>query len=480
MTTADLRRLRNYGSNKKYVHEVAGVNSRLDELQAAFLRVRLRTLDKENDQRRAIAARYTEGLRTLPGITTPVSVAGAVPVYHLYVIRSKQRDALAAYLNEHKIGCLVHYPTAPHMQAAYAELALALDSLPLARAAAAETLSLPMWPGMSKRKSTRSSTAYANSARSNEPMSLPVSVIVPIFNQETMRFGPSTACARRLTTIFRSLSSMTDPATAAPSASGSISARRSRCLNRRMPAPARRSTRACASRRGHHRAHGRRRHRHARSDHPSGSHSRHREWDVVFPSPSSSMRQAPRSGMGSIRFSSPRESTYCAACFRRQLSLRPFRNHAAQRDRCRRPLPRGADPTSGLRLLVARGGSRLSAGAVRPPHRRLSSPHRQFVGRDAGPGHTHRNSHRPGKRTADGAAQRSATDLPGVHATGRRSRGSVEPVRTKRGIARPPKAGSQDAWPDEGHRLCQDTQGAAAGTKPHLFRYIYNAGNAIR
>ena len=123
---ADLRRLRNYGSNKKYVHEVAGVNSRLDELQAAFLRVRLRTLDKENDQRRAIAARYTEGLRTLPGITTPVSVAGAVPVYHLYVIRSKQRDALAAYLNEHKIGCLVHYPTAPHMQAAYAELALAL------------------------------------------------------------------------------------------------------------------------------------------------------------------------------------------------------------------------------------------------------------------------------------------------------------------------------------------------------------------
>ena len=127
---ADLRRLRNYGSNKKYVHEVAGVNSRLDELQAAFLRVRLRTLDKENDQRRAIAARYTEGLRTLPGITTPVSVAGAVPVYHLYVIRSKQRDALAAYLNEHKIGCLVHYPTAPHMQAAYAELALALDSLP--------------------------------------------------------------------------------------------------------------------------------------------------------------------------------------------------------------------------------------------------------------------------------------------------------------------------------------------------------------
>lgn len=147
---ADLRRLRNYGSNKKYVHEVAGVNSRLDELQAAFLRVRLRTLDKENDQRRAIAARYTEGLRTLPGITTPVSVAGAVPVYHLYVIRSKQRDALAAYLNEHKIGCLVHYPTTPHMQAAYAELALAPDSLPLARAAAAETLSLPMWPGMSE------------------------------------------------------------------------------------------------------------------------------------------------------------------------------------------------------------------------------------------------------------------------------------------------------------------------------------------
>ena len=160
-------------------------------------------------------------------------------------------------------------------------------------------------------------------------------------------------------------------------------------------------------------------------------------WDVVFSSPSSSMRQAPRSGMGSIRFSSPANPTYCAACFRRQLSLRP-RNHAAQRDRCRRPLPRGLIQLQDYDYWLRAAGQAIGWGCSTT----ASSP---IVATPAicrprrGPGHTHRNSHRPGKRTADGAAQRSATDLPGVHATGRRSRGSVEPVRTKRGIARPPR-----------------------------------------
>ena len=203
-------------------------------------------------------------------------------------------------------------------------------------------------------------------------------------------------------------------------------------------------------------------------------------WDVVFPSPSSSMRQAPRSGMGSIRFFQPPriqltaqpvfdDNYLCApsATMRRSVidAVGPFHEGLIQLQ----------DYDYWLR--AAGQGYRLGLFDHRiVAYRR----HTGNLSAATGPGHTHRNSHRPGKRTADGAAQRSATDLPGVHATGRRSRGSVEPVRTKRGIARPPKAGSQDAWPDEGHRLCKDTQGAAAGTKPHLFRYIYNAGNAIR
>ena len=270
----------------------------------------------KNDQRRAIAARYTEGLRTLPGITTPVSVAGAVPVYHLYVIRSKQRDALAAYLNEHKIGCLVHYPTAPHMQAAYAELALALDSLPLARAAAAETLSLPMWPGMSKRKSTRSSTAYANSARSNEPMSLPVSVIVPIFNQGDYALraidslcaqtydnlqiivvddGSSDGSAKRVRQHFGAKITLLEQENAGPSAALNAGLRIAQgdiiaLMGGDDIATQDRITHQAAI---------------------LGT----ANWDVVFSSPSSSMRQAPRSGMGSIRFSSPRESNLLRSLF---------------------------------------------------------------------------------------------------------------------------------------------------------------------
>lgn len=145
---ADMRRLRNYGSNKKYVHEVAGVNSRLDELQAAILRVKLPALDHGNERRRAIAERYTAGLQGITDLHTPQSVDGATPVYHLYVIRTSKRDELAAHLAAQGVTCLIHYPIAPHQQGAYADLKIATDSLPLANQAAAQTLSLPIWPQM--------------------------------------------------------------------------------------------------------------------------------------------------------------------------------------------------------------------------------------------------------------------------------------------------------------------------------------------
>ena len=145
---ADMRRLRNYGSNKKYVHEVAGVNSRLDELQAAILRAKLPSLDHGNERRRAIAERYTAGLQGIVDLHTPQSVEGATPVYHLYVIRTTKRDELIAYLGEQGVTCLIHYPIAPHQQGAYADLGIPADSLPLANQAAAQTLSLPIWPQM--------------------------------------------------------------------------------------------------------------------------------------------------------------------------------------------------------------------------------------------------------------------------------------------------------------------------------------------
>jgi dTDP-4-amino-4,6-dideoxygalactose transaminase len=136
-----LRLLRNYGSSRKYIHEQAGVNSRLDEIQAALLRVKLRHLDAWNEHRAAVAKTYAAGLADAVG--TPSVPAGADPVWHLYVVRSPDRDALAARLAERGVETLVHYPTPPHRQAAFA--ALGYD-LPVADRLAAEVLSLPIGP----------------------------------------------------------------------------------------------------------------------------------------------------------------------------------------------------------------------------------------------------------------------------------------------------------------------------------------------
>jgi len=142
---ARIRRLGNYGSEKKYVNAERGVNSRLDPVQAAVLRVKLGVLDEWTARRRAVAAAYDAGLAG-SGLTLPHVPNWAEPVWHLYVVRSPDRDALQARLTAAGIGTLIHYPIPPHMQAAHADLGLAPETLPLARDLANEVLSLPMGP----------------------------------------------------------------------------------------------------------------------------------------------------------------------------------------------------------------------------------------------------------------------------------------------------------------------------------------------
>ncbi|WP_304525793.1 DegT/DnrJ/EryC1/StrS aminotransferase family protein [Halomonas sp. I5-271120] len=137
--------LRNYGSREKYVHEVQGLNSRLDPLQAAVLRVKLQVLDEWTERRRAIAAVYSDALSGT-GLVLPYVPKWADPAWHLYVVRSQRRDALQADLKESGVATLIHYPIPPHRQRAYAGHSVAQEVLPLADQLAGEVLSLPMGP----------------------------------------------------------------------------------------------------------------------------------------------------------------------------------------------------------------------------------------------------------------------------------------------------------------------------------------------
>jgi dTDP-3-amino-3,4,6-trideoxy-alpha-D-glucose transaminase len=143
-----LRVLRNYGSRVKYVNLERGYNSRLDELQAAFLRVKLPKLDAWNDRRRILAARYTDKLAGIAGLDLPRVPQWAEPVWHLYVVRTSRRADLIKALEKAGIGSLIHYPIPPHLQQAYADLGLPVRSFPLAETLAETVLSLPMGPHM--------------------------------------------------------------------------------------------------------------------------------------------------------------------------------------------------------------------------------------------------------------------------------------------------------------------------------------------
>lgn len=143
-----VRVLRNYGSRVKYTNEEQGANSRLDPLHAAVLRVKLQHLDAWTERRRAITAIYANGLKN-SGLILPHVPDWADPVWHLYVVRTIDRDSLQQRLTEAGIGSLIHYPIPPHLQDAYADLNLPQGSLPLAEALAGEVLSLPMGPHLS-------------------------------------------------------------------------------------------------------------------------------------------------------------------------------------------------------------------------------------------------------------------------------------------------------------------------------------------
>ncbi|WP_375416570.1 DegT/DnrJ/EryC1/StrS family aminotransferase [uncultured Hymenobacter sp.] len=145
-----LRVLRNYGSAEKYHNEVIGYNSRLDELQAAVLQVKLPHLNAWTAQRRQLAAWYDQHLAGIDGLRLPATAPGATHVYHLYVVHTARRDALQAHLAAQGIGTLIHYPVPPHRQPAYAHLRWPVAAFPITNELAATCLSLPLWPGMTE------------------------------------------------------------------------------------------------------------------------------------------------------------------------------------------------------------------------------------------------------------------------------------------------------------------------------------------
>ena len=151
---ARIRTLGNYGSSRRYVNEVRGVNSRLDPLQAAVLAVKLDHLEAWNERRRVVAAFYTREL-ALCDLTLPCIPDWVTPVWHQYVIECDNRDALAARLDRAGIATLVHYPIPPHLQRAYSDLDVPRGALPIAERLAERVLSLPMGPHLSLDQAAR-------------------------------------------------------------------------------------------------------------------------------------------------------------------------------------------------------------------------------------------------------------------------------------------------------------------------------------
>lgn len=142
-----IRMLRNYGSREKYHNELCGVNSRLDEIQAALLRVKLGYLAELTEERRAIAARYLAGIHN-EQITLPQLRVGAEHVYHQFVVRTATRDHFKEYLSKNGIETVIHYPIPPHLAECYRDLGCGQGSFPIAEQYADEVLSLPMFNGM--------------------------------------------------------------------------------------------------------------------------------------------------------------------------------------------------------------------------------------------------------------------------------------------------------------------------------------------
>jgi len=146
------RTIRHHGSQKKYFNEVKGMNSRLDEVQAAMLSLKLKHLDKWSKQRQAIADLYQQYLANVGDLVLPYILPNATSVYHLFVVRTKYRDELQAYLKNAGIQTLIHYPVPPHLQEAYSELNYKKSDFPLAEEIAETCLSLPIFPGLTEQQ----------------------------------------------------------------------------------------------------------------------------------------------------------------------------------------------------------------------------------------------------------------------------------------------------------------------------------------
>lgn len=141
-----VRTLRNYGARRKYHHDELGVNSRIDELQAAFLRVKLRKLDEWNGRRRALATAYLDGLKGCSNIDLIHVPPWADPVWHVFAVRCADRDELRRRLSDQGIETLIHYPIPPHLSGAYRSSGFKAGDFPVAESIAATELSLPMGP----------------------------------------------------------------------------------------------------------------------------------------------------------------------------------------------------------------------------------------------------------------------------------------------------------------------------------------------
>jgi len=150
-----IKMLREHGQVQKYYHDLEGYNGRLDAIQAAFLRIKLRHLDTWNGQRRAAAARYRELLANVPGVVLPAEAENSKGIYHLYVVRTDDREALAQHLKEQNIHTGLHYPLPVHLQNCYKAWGYQKGSLPVTEKAAQEILSLPMFPGLTAEQQQR-------------------------------------------------------------------------------------------------------------------------------------------------------------------------------------------------------------------------------------------------------------------------------------------------------------------------------------
>ena len=160
-----IRLIANHGSTRKYVHDVIGLNSRLDSVQAVVLNAKLQRLEGWNQRRRAAAARYGELLADLPSVRLPQSMAGNVDVWHLYVIRLARRDEALAFLQESGIGAGIHYPYPLHLTPAYRSLGYRMGDFPVAEQAASEILSLPLYPHITPEQQAQVAAALRAAVR---------------------------------------------------------------------------------------------------------------------------------------------------------------------------------------------------------------------------------------------------------------------------------------------------------------------------